>query len=112
QPTWEEVPACDVHASSMRGSLSGESTCLTSRPRRVRSSRPVPRARSPTAGGTRFKPWSVVVRIHPCAPLAAAGGDMTMGHDGLVTLDSLIRSPHCVRFADGPLRPERDATWV
>jgi hypothetical protein len=25
-------------------------------------------------------------------------------HDGLVTLDSLIRSPHCVRFADDPPR--------
>lgn len=27
----------------------------------------------------------------------------TMDHDGLVTLDSLIRSPHCVRFAGDPL---------
>jgi hypothetical protein len=36
---------------------------------------------------------------------ASAAYDTTTGHDGLVTLDSLIRSPHCVRFADGPPRP-------
>lgn len=29
-----------------------------------------------------------------------------LDHDGLVTLDSLIRSPHCVRFAGDP-RPSR-----
>ena len=36
----------------------------------------------------------------------------TAGHDGLVALGTLIRSPRCVRFADDPPRCPRAAGGI
>lgn len=48
---------------------------------------------------------------HPAALHATRRSSHDSDHDGLATLDSLIRSPHCVRFAGDPRHANSARRW-